>query len=186
MFIYLVKDLLYGDVVLFYRLNSTYFPWLLLTATSIDRDQVFVGVSRNAPRNAGYRFLGFLWFWCPSVFYVFRVKLASIMVESFPIIATSCDSNPVRRWMYVCMGIELHLMMHSWEVMKVNWGCYVSWCHSQYHYIIAVGGPWTCMQSGECCYCSNHSSVFSCNFKDCVSSFSWFAAIVLCCYVHPL
>jgi hypothetical protein len=60
MFIYLVKDLLYGDVVVFYKLNSTYFPWLLLTATSIDRDQVFVGASRNAPRNAVYRFLDFL------------------------------------------------------------------------------------------------------------------------------
>jgi hypothetical protein len=60
MFIYLVKDLLDGDVAVLYKLNSTYFPWLLLTATSIDHDQVFVGASRNAPRNAGYRFLAFL------------------------------------------------------------------------------------------------------------------------------
>jgi hypothetical protein len=185
MFIYLVKDLLYGDVVLFYRLNSTYFPWFLLTATSIDSDQVFVGASRNASRNAGYRFLGFLWFWCPSVFYVFRVKLASIMVESFPITATSCNSNRLRWWRYVWV-----LSFTSWCTAGRWWksigDVMIAGAIPNTIYIIAVGGPWTCMQSSECCYCSNHSSIFFCNFKDCVSSVSWFAAIVLCCYVHPL
>lgn len=138
--------------------------------------------SRNAPRNAGYRFLGFLGHLL-LFFYVFRVKLASIMVESFPLLPLLVTAT---QYVGECM-YGYWLSFTSWCTAGRWWkslgGCYDSWCHSQYHYIIAVGGPWTCMQSGECCYCSNHSSVCFCIFKDCVSSFSWFAcySVMLLC-----
>jgi hypothetical protein len=96
------------------------------------------------------------WFpWSPpSVFYVFRVKLASIMVESFPLLpllVTATPSTLVNVYVWVLSFTSWCAAGRWW---KFNWGCYDSWCHSQYHYTIAVGGPWTCMQSGECCWWS--------------------------------
>jgi len=43
------------------------------------------------------------------------------MVESFPLLPLLVTATP-STLVNVCMGIELHLMMRSWEVMKVQLG----------------------------------------------------------------